>query len=699
MSVGTGSTAAVLLCALSGIAGPGPDVAFPGAEWQTATPESQGIDSERLRSAVDSLAEALRDWGGADTLFIARHGQVVWAGPRSDAEYQIFSATKSFTSTCLGLLIEDGKCSLDTRAAEHVAALAAQYPDVTLRHFATMTSGYDAAPVAYEADDEGKGDSWTPDPPADPLFAPGARFRYWDEAMVQFGNTLAAIAGQPLDELFRARIGDRIGMDHLRWDAGSWTGGIHTTSRELARFGLLFLRRGNWNGQQLVRAEWVDQATRVQVANTVPNDDLPRSRGAGVYGYNWWVNGVKPDGELLWPEAPAGTYYANGLHSNVCIVIPAWDIVIARTNAPRPDGSTSSPPNVDAVWNTFLGSLGRTLQRETAVSIEGDAFYINGRPTYEGRVWQGHKVEGLLLNSRMVQGIFDDLNPGTVGRWAYPDTGKWDPERNTREFVDAMPAWREHGLLGFTLNLQGGSPEGYSAEQPWHNSAIAEDGALRPEYMGRLESILDRADELGMVAILGVFYFGQDQRLVDEAAVLRALDNAVEWVLDHGYRNVLIEVNNECDCGYDHAVLQPERVHELIDRVKTRRRDGRRLLVGTSYGGGAIPGERVVRASDFLLIHGNGVGDPSRIAGMVRATREVPGYHPMPILVNEDDHFDFDAPLCNVTAAIGEYCSWGYFDPGDNNYRDGYQSVPTNWGINTERKRAFFRKVREISGP
>ncbi len=336
--------------------------------------------------------------------------------------------------------------------------------------------------------------------------------------------------------------------------------------------------------------------------------------------------------------------------------------------------------------------------RATEVSIVGDAFHINGRPTYEGRTWQGQMIEGLLLNSRMVQGIFDDLNPETVGRWVYPDTGRWDPERNTREFVAAMPEWRTAGLLAFTINLQGGSPEGYSREQPWHNSAINDDGSLRPDYMDRLERILDRADDLGMAVILGVFYFGQDQRLTDEAAVLRALDGAVEWILDRGYRNVLIEVNNECDCPYDHPVLQPDRVHVLIERAASHERDGRRLLVSTSYGGGSIPRENVVRAADFLLLHGNGVGDPSRLAEMVRQTREVPGYRPMPILVNEDDHFDFDQPLCNMTAAIGEYCSWGYFDPGANNYVDGYQSVPTNWGMNTDRKRAFFAKLREITG-
>src|SRR5687768_3415906 len=89
--------------------------------------------------------------------------------------------------------------------------------------------------------------------------------------------------------------------------------------------------------------------------------------------------------------------------------------------------------------------------RKTTVAIDGDRFLIDGRPTYAGRTWRGMRIEGLLMNARMVQGIFDDLNQETRGRWAYPDTKRWDPERNTREFIAAMPAWRATGLLSFTI--------------------------------------------------------------------------------------------------------------------------------------------------------------------------------------------------------------------------------------------------------
>jgi CubicO group peptidase (beta-lactamase class C family) len=343
--------------------------------------------------------------------------------------------------------------------------------------------------------------------------------------------------------------------------------------------------------------------------------------------------------------------------------------------------------------------------RKTVISIRDGDFLINGRPTYEGRHDNGLTIEGLLFNSRMVQGIFDDLNPDTRALWAYPDTGTWDAERNTREFVAAMPEWRKNGLLCVTLNLQGGNPRGYSRDQPWRNSAIEPDGTLRAAYLARLEQILDAADDLGMVAILGIFYFGQDQFLEDDAAVFRAVDGTVDWIYRHGYRHVLVEINNECNVRYDHAVLRPDRVHELIERVKSRKRPGAspgeldRLLVSTSYGGNSVPKENVVRAADYLLMHGNGVSRPERIAEMVRQARQVAGYRPMPIVFNEDDHFDFDKPANNLLAATGEHASWGFFDPGKNNYVDGYQSPPVNWSINTPRKREFFGSLARITSP
>ena len=113
---------------------------------------------------------------------------------------------------------------------------------------------------------------------------------------------------------------------------------------------------------------------------------------------------------------------------------------------------------------------------------------------------------------------------------------------------------------------------------------------------------------------------------------MKAGENATDWVFGKGYRNVLIEINNECNVTrYDHDILKPDRVHELIEAVKQQARSTA-LLVGTSFGGGAIPTKEVADASDFLLLHGNGVKEPKRIAEMVRAVarcRQTPTADPV----------------------------------------------------------------------
>lgn len=343
--------------------------------------------------------------------------------------------------------------------------------------------------------------------------------------------------------------------------------------------------------------------------------------------------------------------------------------------------------------------------RRTVVGIHGSAFTINGQPTYAGRTYQGMPISGLLMNARLVQGTFDDLDPDTRPMWHYPD-GPWDPERNTDEFVAAMPSWHRAGLLGFTLNLQGGNPRGYGRDQPWHNSALDPEGLLRPAYLDRLARILDRADELGMVPILGLFYFGQDGRLVDEEAVLRATANATDWLLDQGYTNVLVEIANEVDVGrYDHAILKADRCHELVDLVQSRSAGqvdspAGRLLVSASTRGGTLPPLDLLARADFVLLHGNGVAEPARIRDMVQRCRALDSYRDQPVLFNEDDHFDFDQPDNNMLAAVSEYAGWGYFDyrmQGEV-YHDGYQSVPVDWGIGSARKRGFFGLLAQVTG-
>lgn len=248
---------------------------FPDAKWTKATPESQGVDSAKLNKAAELLACTV----GADgtrELVVVRHGRVIWKGDNIDKRHGVWSATKSFTSTVLGLLIADGKCTLDTRVADVLPALKTHYPDVTLRHFTTMTSGYRA--VGDETTGSYKhGPSNTPFVPnPTPLFTPpGSQYAYWDSAMNTFGLALTKIAGEPIERFFKRRVADPIGMKNWDWgdyatvdgvivNGGSGNGDKHIfiTAREMARFGLLFLNHGRWNGRQLVPESWVAESLK-----------------------------------------------------------------------------------------------------------------------------------------------------------------------------------------------------------------------------------------------------------------------------------------------------------------------------------------------------------------------------------------------------------------------------------------------------
>jgi len=369
---------------------------------------------------------------------------------------------------------------------------------------------------------------------------------------------------------------------------------------------------------------------------------------------------------------------------------------------------------------------------KTEISIEGDKFLVNGTPTNEGTTFRGVSMEGLMMNSRMANAVFDDDNEFTRHLWAYPDNEKWDADRNTNELIEMLPTYKSKGLSCIDVNLQGASPLGYyksnpdglsdlmariqtkfpdatepkiwaglpgTRSQPWNSGAFTENGDLKPAFMKRVAKIIEAADEIGMIVCLGLFYFGQDERISDEKSVKTAVEKATNWILAKGYTNVLLEINNECDVPlYEHEILCPGRVHELINLAKSISKDGARLLVSTSFTRRMVPTEKVIASSDFILLHGNGMHDPVEITNRVEETRNANSYKGQPIFFNEDDHFEFENESNNFVAALEQRAGWGFFDPGPGaggtaaygNYVDGYQNPPINWTINTPRKESFF---------
>jgi CubicO group peptidase (beta-lactamase class C family) len=362
-----------VLATAAGAAAGERQMVFPGETWQQAKPDSQGVSAAKLAEAVAFLKKnSGRD--GVRELVIVRNGRMIHHGDNIDRMHGVWSLTKSFTSTVLGLLIDAGKCKLDTLAADHVPELRDHYGKVTLRHFTTMTSGY------YAVGDEPSGGyfhgpSRTPlEPSPKPLFTPpGSKYAYWDSAMNEFGYVLTRIAGEPMERLFARKIADPIGMDAKQWKwgdfgrrdglvvhGGSGNGNKHVriTARQLARFGHLFLHRGKWKGKQLVSAEWVKEATKLHVPASLPLGHPKSPDGRGMYGCNWWVNGTGGDGKRKWPGAPLDTYAAIGYNNNHMFVVPQWNLVVVRLGLDQ-----STRDITDETYGTFLKRIGQAMRR------------------------------------------------------------------------------------------------------------------------------------------------------------------------------------------------------------------------------------------------------------------------------------------------------------------------------------------------
>jgi CubicO group peptidase (beta-lactamase class C family) len=341
---------------------------FPGVDWQTVTPESQDIDSALLNQAVNYLTNQSNE-NGTDELMIIRNGYVVYQGSDTERVHPVWSVTKAFLSTSMGLLSDDNLLSPNDYAYQSVPVLLQQYPQATLGHFASFTSGYDAegwTNLGYHPRYPDFGDeSLTPWIPTTPMFAPGTAFTYWDDSANMLGYILTQVAGEDLESLFTRRIANPIQMNSNQWfwndfgvvdgytlngGSGTLDAGINISARQLARLGHLYLNSGNWNGQQLLTSSWISEATQNHVnANfQIPGSARAFIDGRGIYGYHWWMNGIKNDGTRNLPDAPLDTYFRTGFMHNMLFVIPQWQMVIVRL------GTDENPDDRIGVWNNFL---------------------------------------------------------------------------------------------------------------------------------------------------------------------------------------------------------------------------------------------------------------------------------------------------------------------------------------------------------
>ena len=318
---------------------------------------------------------------------------------------------------------------------------------------------------------------------------------------------------------------------------------------------------------------------------------------------------------------------------------------------------------------------------KTKLTIQGNKLKINDRLIYSEIPGNSPNVHGLMMNSRFIQGIFDDkVDPTRFARFGWD---KWDPERHTDDLIKALPEWYAYGLRAITVGFQGGIPAFVTDNSSVDNNPFSEDGrSIDPAYLGRMDRLIRAADEIGMVIIVSILYQGQSPRMQNGATVRNAIRCASKWLKDQGYTNVIIEVANEHTIGNFKKrplVYDSEGISTLMEIA----RDVSGLAVGCSAGGIEMHKE-VALASDVVIIHGNN----ARRQVYHRFVKMVKSWTPdKPIVCNE-----CSPCITNLDVAFDTQTSWGYF-----NYLTK-QEPPALWGIANAEDLFFARRMAKGLG-
>jgi CubicO group peptidase (beta-lactamase class C family) len=308
-----------------------------------SSPEAQGVASADIRAYVEAADLKVNT---LHSFMLVRHGHVIaecwWKPEAADKPHVMHSLSKSFTSTAVGLAIAEGKLNIDDHVLKFFPEDAPPEPSENLkamrvRDLLTMTCG-------NETEAKFKPETpWVKTFLAQPVpFKPGTHFQYNTPGSYMLSAIVTKVTGQTVLDYLKPRLFEPLGIENPTWQAspqGISCGGfgLFIRTEDIAKFGLLYLQKGKWNGKQLVPASWVEVATSKQVENK----DAPSGRGNKPdwqqgYGFQFW-------------QSQHGAFRGDGANGQLCIVLPDQDAVIAIT---ADTGNMQAEINV--VWDKLL---------------------------------------------------------------------------------------------------------------------------------------------------------------------------------------------------------------------------------------------------------------------------------------------------------------------------------------------------------
>ncbi len=320
------------------------------------SPERQGIASSALLHFVEALDSQMHE---LHSFMLLRHGSVVaegwWSPYRREHPHMVFSLSKSFASTAVGLAVTDGLFSLDDSVLsffpEEAPAQASEYlAAMRVRHLLSMTTGHTIDTWAFLVDrPDGNWIKGFLEVPV--VHAPGTHFLYNSGATYMLSAIVQKTTGTRLIEYLEPRLFEPLGIEHALWEEspqGIALGGIglRLTTEDIARFGLLYLQKGIWQDRRLLSEAWIAEATAVQTASGAN----PHSDWTQGYGYQFW-------------HCRHGAYRGDGVFGQVCLIMPEQDAVLAITGGI--DVFDAQLP-LNLVWDLLLPAM-----KKEALAEEG----------------------------------------------------------------------------------------------------------------------------------------------------------------------------------------------------------------------------------------------------------------------------------------------------------------------------------------
>jgi CubicO group peptidase (beta-lactamase class C family) len=303
---------------------------FPDDEWATASPEEVDLDPV----ALEDLASYL-DSTNSNCMAVIKDGYLVderyWNDTDAETQQEIWSASKSVSATLVGIAQDQGFLDIDQKASDFITEWqGTDSEDITIRNLLSNDSGR-----YYDFETDYLRMTLAPNRTEfaialDQQHPIGEHWEYNNSAIQTLEAVLSRSTGQSVNEFAAANLFGPIGSEqHYSTDVSGTEPtfmGVQSSCRDLARFGWLALNEGNWDGEQVVSAEWMREATS-------PSQDLNPA-----YGYLWWLNeegALRPvlggvDEDLSWPDTPDDAYAALGLGDQIALVLPSQNMVVVR---------------------------------------------------------------------------------------------------------------------------------------------------------------------------------------------------------------------------------------------------------------------------------------------------------------------------------------------------------------------------------